>query len=102
MMPQAAGFYDFFAGTILPAFLASESPMAMACFGLVTFLPLRPDLRVPFFIALISVSTFLPAEGEYLRVDDFFDADFFFALLFFALLFFAVDFLVAMYILPRQ
>jgi hypothetical protein len=39
--------------------------MAIACFGFVTFLPLRPDLRVPRFISFISVSTFLLAEGEY-------------------------------------
>jgi hypothetical protein len=42
----------------------------------VTFLPLRPDFSLPFFISCISVSTFLPADGEYLRVDDFFEADF--------------------------
>lgn len=80
----------------MPAFLASESPIAMACLGLVTFLPLRPDLRVPFFIAFISVSTFLLAESEYLRVDGFFDAVFFFALLSLTLFAFAADFLVAM------
>jgi hypothetical protein len=51
--------------------------MAMACLGLVTFLPLRPDLSWPFFISFISVSTFLPAEGEYFRPEDFFfDDDF--------------------------
>ena len=69
--------------------------MAMACFGLVTFLPLRPDFSFPFFISRISLSTFLPADGEYLRPDDFFfELDFleddFFAdelrVLFFALL----------------
>ncbi len=48
--------------------------MAIACFGLVTFLPLRPERSVPFFISRISVSTFLPADGEYLRVEDFFEA----------------------------
>lgn len=46
--------------------------MAMACFGFVTFLPLRPDFSLPFFIARISRFTSLPAEGEYLRLDDFF------------------------------
>jgi hypothetical protein len=46
--------------------------MAMACFGLVTFLPLRPDLSVPRFISFISVSTFLLAEGEYFRPESFF------------------------------
>jgi hypothetical protein len=51
--------------------------MAMACFGLVTFLPLRPDFSLPCFMARISLSTSLPAEGEYLRPDDFLAADFF-------------------------
>jgi hypothetical protein len=45
--------------------------MAMACFGFVTFLPLRPDLSVPRFISFISVSTFLLAEGEYFRPEVF-------------------------------
>ncbi len=65
--------------------------MAMACFGLVTFLPLRPDLSLPCFISLISVSTFLPAEGEYFRPEDFFfDEDFFVLALRRELLFFAL------------
>jgi hypothetical protein len=54
--------------------------MAMACFGFVTFFPLRPDFNLPSFIARISRSTFLPAEGEYLRPEDFFarlELDFF-------------------------
>jgi hypothetical protein len=64
-------------GTFLPAFLAFDNPMAMACLGLVTFFPLRPLLSLPFFIAFISVSTLLPAAGEYLRLD-FLVAEFFF------------------------
>jgi hypothetical protein len=64
--------------------------MAMACFLLVTFLPLRPDLSWPFFIAFISVSTLFPAAGEYFLPEAFF-ADDFFALV----LFFVVPFLVA-------
>jgi hypothetical protein len=51
--------------------------MAMACFGLVTFFPLRPDFSLPRFIACISRLTSLPAEGEYLRPEDFFELDFF-------------------------
>ena len=51
----------------MPSLRASARPMAMACLGLVTFLPLRPDLSLPCFIARISVSTFLLADGEYLR-----------------------------------
>ena len=48
----------------------------MACFGFVTFLPVRPDFSFPCFISRISRSTFLPAEGEYMRLDDFLAADF--------------------------
>jgi hypothetical protein len=47
----------------------------MACFRLVTFLPLRPDFNLPCFIARISLSTSAPEEGEYLRPDDFFELD---------------------------
>jgi hypothetical protein len=46
--------------------------MAIACFGFVTFFPLRPDFSLPCFMARISRSTSLPAEGEYLRPEDFF------------------------------
>ena len=49
--------------------------MAMACFGFVTFFPLRPDFSLPCFMARISRSTSLPAEGEYLRPEDFFELD---------------------------
>jgi hypothetical protein len=49
--------------------------MAMACLGFVTFFPLRPDFSLPCFIARISRSTSLPAEGEYLRPEDFFELD---------------------------
>ena len=91
---------DFFAGTFLPSFLAFERPMAIACFRLVTFFPLRPDLSLPFFISFISVSTFFPADGEYLRDEVFFAEDFLALLLFFALLDF---FLVAIAaLLERQ
>ena len=80
----------------MPALRAFESPIAMACFRLVTFLPLRPLFSLPAFISRISVSTFLPAEGEYFRVDDFFAAFFvaFFAVLFRVVLFFAAFFVL--------
>ena len=64
--------YDFSGGTFAPSFRALESPIATACFGLVTFLPLRPLLSFPSFIAFISVSTLFEAAGEYFRVDDLF------------------------------
>jgi hypothetical protein len=59
--------------------------MAMACLRLVTVLPLRPDFSLPRFISRISRSTFLLADGEYLRVEDFLELDFFAVVLFFAL-----------------
>src|ERR1700758_4242600 len=85
--------YDFLAGTFLPSLRAFERPMAIACFGFVTFLPLRPDLSLPFFISRISVSTFLLADGEYLRRADFLAVDFL------ELDFFFVAFVVAITIL---
>ena len=67
----------------------------MACFGSVTFLPLRPDLSFPSFIALISRSTDFEAFGLYFRpLEAFFELDFF-AALFFAALFFAAVFFEA-------
>src|ERR1700712_3661859 len=70
--------YSFgFGGIFLPALRASERPMARACLGLVTFFPLRPLFSLPCFISRISRSTFLLAEGEYLRAPAlFFAADF--------------------------
>lgn len=41
-------------GTLSPSRRASERPIATACFGLVTFLPLRPLRSLPFFISRIS------------------------------------------------
>ena len=81
--------------------------MAIACLRLVTFLPLRPDLSLPRFISCISVSTLLPAAGEYFRRDDFFEVVFlaedFFALVRRRLLdFFFEAFLVAMPILLKN
>lgn len=67
--------------------------MAMACFGLVTFFPLRPDFSFPCFISRISRSTALPAAGLYLReLDDFFEEDFLEALFFEDEDFFVEDF----------
>jgi hypothetical protein len=62
----AALLADFFgSGTLAPFFLASDRPMAMACFGLVTFFPLWPDFNLPAFISRISVSTDFDAAGLY-------------------------------------
>jgi hypothetical protein len=67
----------FFGGTFLSSRRAFESPMAIACFRLFTVLPLRPLFSLPCFISRISVSTLLPAESEYFRIDFFFDVLFF-------------------------
>jgi hypothetical protein len=48
-------------GTLPPARRASESPIAIACLRLVTFLPERPLRNVPAFISRIAFATFLPA-----------------------------------------
>jgi hypothetical protein len=69
----------FFFGTFLPERLASDKPIAIACFLLFTFLPL-PLFSLPLLNSYISLSTFLPAEGEYLRDEDFFlEEELFFA-----------------------
>ena len=85
-------------GTFLPSLRASDRPMAIACLRLVTFFPLRPLFSLPCFIAFISRSTSLLADGLYFRVElDFFAAVFFAATFFVA---FLVAFFVAIDILP--
>jgi hypothetical protein len=58
---------DFFAGTFPPARRASDSPIAIACFRLLTLLPERPDLSVPLFRSCIAFSTFEEAFLPYFR-----------------------------------
>jgi hypothetical protein len=65
---------DDLRGTLAPFSRASDSPIAIACFLLVTFFPLLPDLRVPFFFLFIADSTRLPAAFPYFRPPDFFRA----------------------------
>jgi hypothetical protein len=48
---------DFGAGTLAPAFRASERPIAIACLRLVTFLPEPPLLIVPRFCSSITFLT---------------------------------------------
>lgn len=57
-------------GTLAPERRASDSPIAIACLRLVTFLPLRPLFSLPRFISCISRFTACPAFGLYLRRDD--------------------------------
>jgi hypothetical protein len=66
----------FFAGPFAPDLRASDKPIAIACFRLVTFFPLRPDLSFPFFMAFISRSTDEEALGLYFLALDFFAAFF--------------------------
>ena len=48
----------FFLGTFPPASLASDKPIAMACFLLVTFFFERPDFNLPSFISWRALATF--------------------------------------------
>src|SRR5688572_32446956 len=57
-------------GTFPPARRASERPMAMACFRLVTFLPEPPLRSVPRFISCMVFSTFSAALSPYLRLPE--------------------------------
>src|SRR6188508_1899929 len=55
-------------GTFAPFFLASLNPIAIACLRLVTFLPLRPERNVPFFLRFIALCTVSCAFLEYLAM----------------------------------
>jgi hypothetical protein len=56
-----------FFGTFCPAALASDRPMAIACFRLFTFLPERPLFNVPRLRSRIARATFDDAFLEYFR-----------------------------------
>src|SRR5579871_670195 len=58
---------DFF-GTLRPAALASDRPIAIACLRLLTVRPERPLFNVPALRFFIARSTVLCAFFEYLRV----------------------------------
>ena len=58
---------DFF-GTLPPAFLASDSPIAIACLRLLTFFPERPLLSVPALRSCIAFLTLLCAFLPYLAM----------------------------------
>jgi hypothetical protein len=60
-------FFEAFFGTFLPLALASDSPIAIACLRLVTFLPERPLFSVPALRFFITRSTSVDAFFEYLR-----------------------------------
>src|SRR5262245_19972401 len=54
-------------GTFFPFARASDSPIAIACLRLLTFLPRRPLFNVPFLRFFIARSTSLEALLEDLR-----------------------------------
>jgi hypothetical protein len=56
-----------FFGTFAPFFLASDNPIAIACFRLVTFFP-DPDFSEPFFFLCMADLTLLPAPFEYFAI----------------------------------
>src|SRR5437879_8851498 len=65
--PTNYDFLDRFFGTLAPFFRASESPIAIACFLLLTFLPDLPLLSVPAFRFFMARPTFFAAPLEYFR-----------------------------------
>jgi len=58
----------FFFGTFAPARRASDSPMAIACFRLVTFFFDLPLFKVPLFRSSIAFLTFACAVFPYLAI----------------------------------
>lgn len=64
---RAHFFEDFLDGTLPPSFRACESPIAIACFRLFTFLP-EPLFSVPFLRSCMAFSTFSDALLPYLAM----------------------------------
>jgi hypothetical protein len=56
---------DLLAGTLPPSRRACDSPMAIACFRLLTFLPERPLFNVPRFRSRMAFPTFSDAFLPY-------------------------------------
>jgi hypothetical protein len=56
-----------FRGTFAPDLRASDKPIAIACFRLLTFCPDRPECSFPCFISCIARSTIFPLALLYLR-----------------------------------
>jgi hypothetical protein len=57
-MPYFLRALFLLAGTFAPDLRASESPIAMACLRLFTFVPERPLLSVPCFLSRMTRATF--------------------------------------------
>jgi hypothetical protein len=62
-------------GTFPPARRASDSPIAIACFRLLTFFPDLPDFNSPRFISCIARLTFCEAFFPYFLPLDFVGMD---------------------------
>jgi hypothetical protein len=58
-------FEDFLAGTLPPSLRASDRPIAIACFLLLTVLPERPLFSFPRLRSCIAFFTFWPAFLPY-------------------------------------
>jgi hypothetical protein len=56
---------DLLAGTLPPSRRACDSPMAIACLRLLTFLPERPLFNVPLFRSRMAFPTFSDAFLPY-------------------------------------
>src|SRR5439155_23428671 len=63
-------FEDFFFGTFPPSLRASDNPIAIACFLLVTFFP-DPLFRVPSLRSCIAFLTFFCAFLPYFAISQF-------------------------------
>lgn len=63
-------YFDFSRGTLAPLFRASDSPIAIACFLLLTIPPLPPfpERRVPRFLRRIAARTDSLAAFPYLAI----------------------------------
>jgi len=61
----SSDYLAFFYGTFLPFSRASDRPMAIACFRLLTVLPLRPLFNVPLLRLCSALFTSSDADFEY-------------------------------------
>ena len=68
LCPSGAWSGIYLAGTFAPLRLASESPMAMACFLLLTRVPLFPLFKLPVFSLCIARLTDRCALLPYLAI----------------------------------
>src|SRR5436189_6394180 len=59
---------DFFFGSFPPSLRASDNPMAIACFLLVTFLPDLPPFSLPSLRSCIAFLSFFCAFFPYLAI----------------------------------